>query len=763
MKDQMLEAQRNMMAEMAQLLKGATDKGKAPMTITEEDNKDHPPGDNLTNPVIPDLNVAEKEDMRLELSRQLEERCRWLDEKFKALENADNRQGIDAKDLILVPDLVLPHKFKMPEFEKYNGTTCPEAHITIFCRRVTGYNIEKKPNESFRQYTQRWREVAMQVQPPLLEKETTMLFINTLKAPFITHMIESTTKSFVDIVMAGEMIENAIKGGKIEGETAKRSATRRKDNEVNNTNSYNSKTITVSQPRETTVGQQDSHKQGSGLRQNSEKVSFTPIPVTYRDLYQSLFNAHAIAPFHLKPLQPPYPKWYDAKAKCEYHAGISKHLIENCTGFKKAVERLIKMGVVKFDDTPSDENPLPNHGDQGVNAIGDTGMRRIKEDVAEREINYCEFNAEKGHEIQECEEFKALIQSLMDNKELEFYEAGSDEGHICTLEGGPKNQRVNQPRIIISLPRNNEVETQTKEDIASASKEVQDEGSYTRSGKRYDVEGVRVEPAKAKAFNKGKGTETPVNEPVKEEEAKEFLKFLKHSEYSMVEQLRKQPACISVLALVLSSELDRLVSNISADNFIYFNDDEIPPGGMGSTKALHITTRCKGYTLPSVLIDNGSALNVLPLSTLNRLPIDNSHMKTCHNVVRAFVGTERKVMGRIDIPLMIGPNSYKVDFLVIDIKPSYNCLLGRPWIHSARAVPSSLHQKLKLVVDGRLVTINAEEDIISTVTNDVPYVESNKEALECSFRSLEFVNATFISEGNEVPVPRISRTTRMGL
>ncbi|XP_017624633.2 uncharacterized protein LOC108468252 [Gossypium arboreum] len=385
--------------------------------------------------------------------------------------------------------------------------------------------MEKKPNKSFRQYTQRWRDVSMQVQPLLLEKETTMLFINTLKAPFITHMIGSTIKSFANIVMAGEMIENAIR------------------------------VITVSQPRATTVGQQDFQKQGSGLRQNSEKVSFTPIPVTYRELYQSLFNAHAIAPFHLKPLQPPYIKWNDANAKCEYHAGISGHSIENCTGFEKAVERLIKIGVVKFDDTASDENPFLNHGDQGVNIIGDTGMKRIKEDVA------------GGHEIHECEEFKALIQSLMDNNELEFYEVGSDEGHICTLEGRPKNQRVNRPRIIISLPRNNKVETQTvpkviihkpvsfpykdnkrvpwnydcnvtmseKEDIASAYKEVQDEGSYTRSGKRYDVKGVRVEPAKAKAFDKGKGIETLVNEPVKEEEAREFLKFLKHSEYSMVE------------------------------------------------------------------------------------------------------------------------------------------------------------------------------------------------------------------------------------
>ncbi|KAA3472193.1 Gag-pro-like protein [Gossypium australe] len=233
------------------------------------------PGDNPANPVIPDLDMMEKEGMRAESSRQLENRCRWLEEEFKALKNADHHPSIDAKDLSLVPDLVFPHKFKMSEFEKYNRASCPEAHIKMFCRCITSYvnndqllihcfqdslvgaasrwynqlshaninswrdldqafmrqynhvtnmtpdrivlqNMEKKPNESFRQYAQRWREVVMQVQPPLLEKETIMLFINILKAPFITHMVGSTTKSFADIVMAGEMIENTIKGGKIE-------------------------------------------------------------------------------------------------------------------------------------------------------------------------------------------------------------------------------------------------------------------------------------------------------------------------------------------------------------------------------------------------------------------------------------------------------------------------------------------------------------------------------------------------------------------
>ncbi|XP_040934483.1 uncharacterized protein [Gossypium hirsutum] len=331
-----------------------------------------------------------------------------------------------------------------------------------------------------------------------------------------------------------------------------------------------------------------------------------------------------------------------------------------------------------------------------------------------------------------------------------------------------------------------------KENPTDASGESQDVGFYIRSGRHYDPVSTRTKIVKEKASTveqrkeKTVKIESPINEPVTEKKAREFLKFLKHNEYNVVEQLHKQPARISVLALLLSSEkhrsalmkelnethvvddisvnkLDRMVNNISANNFIFFNDEKIPPGGMGSTKALHITTRCKGYTLLGVLIDNGSALNVLPLSALNRLPVDSSHMKTCQNIVRAFDGIERKVIWRIEIPLLIDPSTYKVDFLVMDIKPSYNCLLGRPWIHLVEAVPSLLHQKLKFITEGRLVTVNVEEDIITSVTSEAPYVGTDDEAIECSFRSLEFVNATFIVERNKVPTPKISKTTRMGL
>ena len=97
------------------------------------------------------------------------------------------------------------------------------------------------------------------------------------------------------------------------------------------------------------------------MKPGTEKLQFTPIPMSYKELYQSLFDTHIVAPSYLKPPQPPYPKWYDANAQCDYHAGITGHSIENCITFKKLVEKLINMGIVKLGDSSTAENLLPNH------------------------------------------------------------------------------------------------------------------------------------------------------------------------------------------------------------------------------------------------------------------------------------------------------------------------------------------------------------------------------------------------------------------
>ena len=80
--------------------------------------------------------------------------------------------------------------------------------------------------------------------------------------------------------------------------------------------------------------------------------------------------------------------------------------------------------------------------------------------------------------------------------------------------------------------------------------------------------------------------------------------------------------------------------------------------------------------------------------------MDRSYMKHSKTVVRAFDGTRREVIGEIEIEMQIGLCTFNNEFQVMDISLSYNYLLGRPWIHIARAVPSTLHQKVKFVIEG---------------------------------------------------------------
>ena len=56
-----------------------------------------------------------------------------MDNKLKEIKGVDDLGSVDPRELSLVIDLVIPPKFKMPTFEKYDG---PNALRTIWPRIV---------------------------------------------------------------------------------------------------------------------------------------------------------------------------------------------------------------------------------------------------------------------------------------------------------------------------------------------------------------------------------------------------------------------------------------------------------------------------------------------------------------------------------------------------------------------------------------------------------------------------------------------------
>ncbi|RDX64296.1 hypothetical protein CR513_57154, partial [Mucuna pruriens] len=199
---------------------------------------------------------------------QSKEKWQSLEERLYAVEGGD-RYGLEVVDLCLVPDVGLPANFKTLEFDKYKGSSCPRVHLAMYCRKMAAYiyddkvlihyfqdsltratliwyaslergrvktrrdlveaflkqykynedmapdhfrlqTMVKKEQEGFKEYAQRWRELVVQVQPPITEMEMVTMFIDTLPSPYYDKVVGNVASNFAELVVVGERIELGI-------------------------------------------------------------------------------------------------------------------------------------------------------------------------------------------------------------------------------------------------------------------------------------------------------------------------------------------------------------------------------------------------------------------------------------------------------------------------------------------------------------------------------------------------------------------------
>ena len=107
-------------------------------------------------------------------------------------------------------------------------------------------------------------------------------------------------------------------------------------------------------------------------------------------------------------------------------------------------------------------------------------------------------------------------------------------------------------------------------------------------------------------------------------------------------------------------------------------------------------------------------MNICSLATVVALGFGPSNFKPSSQTVRAYDNTSREVLGTLTLDLQIYPTALSTLFQVLRISTSFNLLLGRPWSHRAGAIPSSLHQKVKFIHEGKVITIQSTGDIYST-------------------------------------------------
>ena len=67
-----------------------------------------------------------------------------IEERLRAIEGGRDYAFADMAELCLVPNIVIPPKFKMPNFDKFKGATCPKNHLKMYCWKMGVYAKDEK-------------------------------------------------------------------------------------------------------------------------------------------------------------------------------------------------------------------------------------------------------------------------------------------------------------------------------------------------------------------------------------------------------------------------------------------------------------------------------------------------------------------------------------------------------------------------------------------------------------------------------------------
>ncbi|XP_058761629.1 uncharacterized protein LOC131635043 [Vicia villosa] len=507
---------------------------------------------------------------------------------------------------------------------------------------------------------------------------------------------------------------------------------------------------------------------------------------------------------------------YDPNARCEYHSDCVGHDTNNCWTLKHKVQDMIDAGEIEFDppETPNVITaPMPKH-DKAVNAINQdsyvtsvmnltTPLPLIKKKLLQAGlfpgcVEDCLAQNLKFEDVSVISKTpvriptKGPIRITVEPKvaPLIITKPGpipySSDKAVPWSYGndvyihGVKQEALNDEPVKILNP--------DVDNIVGTSK-------VTRSGRIFSPEispdantSTQIPVSDSTADERGNGpllepVQTPVEattEEVSQKEMDEILKIIRKSDYDVIEQLGHTSSKISMLSLltcfeahakalmkflkaghvpqeIFVNQFENCVVSLTTSNYLGFSDADLTPTGKGHNKALHISIECKGTTVSHVLVDNGSSLNVLPKMVLDRIDSEGMILKPSDVVVKVFDGSKSTVYEEVELPIRVGSQTFNSLFHVMDIHPAYSCLLGRPWIHGASAVTSTLHQKLKYPANGKIVTVHGEEEYVVSYVNEYKYVEVNGEFIETPYQTFELVPQVVSAAKHTSTVHKVTR------
>jgi len=138
-------------------------------------------------------------------------------------------------------------------------------------------------------------------------------------------------------------------------------------------------------------------------------------------------------------------------------------------------------------------------------------------------------------------------------------------------------------------------------------------------------------------------------------------------------------------------------------------------------RPLYLMATINGVQIRRALVDIRATPNLITLSTMEVVGLTGRRILGAPMEITGFREAAESIKGYVQLALRVGLIVALTRFHVINSKVSYHVLLGRPWLHKHRLIPSTYHQCVKGRLNGRPIRILANPNRFSQ--EEVNFVE----------------------------------------
>uniref|UniRef100_A0A2N9ENV4 RNase H type-1 domain-containing protein n=1 Tax=Fagus sylvatica TaxID=28930 RepID=A0A2N9ENV4_FAGSY len=146
---------------------------------------------------------------------------------------------------------------------------------------------------------------------------------------------------------------------------------------------------------------------------------------------------------------------------------------------------------------------------------------------------------------------------------------------------------------------------------------------------------------------------------------------------------------------------------------IIFTDRDLEGVQLPHSDALVVTMQIGDFEVKRILIDPGSSVEIMYDSLFKGLGLEHKDLDRKVDPLYGFSGESVMPVGRVTVKVHAGTISSPTDFWVLNSYSPYNAILGRPWLHKMKAVPSTLHQRLRFPTPEGIMEIQPSHVIVS--------------------------------------------------